>query len=177
MKEVELLKKRFPRSLEHDMVLALTLVLFAHASVGKKPHIIQEVYNQFEQLHQRKLTSLDIFVLVCTAGENCEIDVPLKNGMWQLLGGEAGDCHSWLGLDCEDLLHKSLSRMTFVVVHSENYNEIDLLFRHCKLLHTWLLKGIFSKFRKTLHISVTLRNYYKDITSLIALARMRGGHI
>ncbi|OIT22132.1 protein accumulation and replication of chloroplasts 6, chloroplastic [Nicotiana attenuata] len=155
----------------------VALVLFAQACFGKKPHIVQEVYNHFQQLHQRKVTSLDIFVLVCTVGENCEIDFPLKRGLWQLFVGEADDCHSWLDLDSEDLLHKSLSSMTFVIVHSKDDNEIDLLFRLCKLLHTWLSKGIFSKFKKTLHISVKLRHYYKKLPSLIAVARMRGGHI
>ncbi|CAH9067845.1 unnamed protein product [Cuscuta epithymum] len=144
-------------------VYGVALALVAQAFVGKKPHLIQDADNLFQQLQQTR------------ARENLEIDFALERGLCSLLVGEVNDCRSWLGLDTEDSPYRDPSIVTFVLEHSKGDMENDLLPGLCKLLETWLLEVVFPRFRETQSLQVKLGDYYDDQTVLRYLERMEGG--
>lgn len=56
----------------------MALALVARAFVGKKPHLIQDADNLFQQLQQTKVTTLGNSLNVYTPKENREIDFALE---------------------------------------------------------------------------------------------------
>ncbi|VFQ81910.1 unnamed protein product [Cuscuta campestris] len=137
-------------------VYGVALALVAQAFVGKKPHLIQDADNLFQQLQQSRVSSA------------------LERGLCLLLVGEVYECRSWLGLDSEDSPYRDPSIVTFVLEHSRVDNENDLLPGLCKLLETWLLEVVFPRFRETRSMQVKLGDYYDDPTVLSYLERMEG---
>lgn len=156
-------------------VYGVALALVAQAFVGKKPHLIQDADNLFQQLQQTKVTAYGSSVSVYTVRENREIDFALERGLCSLLVGEVDECRSWLGLDSEDSPYRDPSIVTFVAEHSKDDNENDLLPGLCKILETWLMEVVFPRFRETEDITFKLGNYYDDPTVLRYLERLEGG--
>ncbi|KAJ8540943.1 hypothetical protein K7X08_001759 [Anisodus acutangulus] len=156
-------------------VYGVALALVAQAFVGKKPHLIQDADNLFQQLQQTKVTAYGSSVSVYTVRENREIDFALERGLCSLLVGEVDECRSWLGLDSEDSPYRDPSIVTFVAEHSKDDNENDLLPGLCKLLETWLMEVAFPRFRETEDITFKLGDYYDDPTVLRYLERLEGG--
>ncbi|XP_060199777.1 protein ACCUMULATION AND REPLICATION OF CHLOROPLASTS 6, chloroplastic [Lycium barbarum] len=156
-------------------VYGVALALVAQAFVGKKPHLIQDADNLFQQLQQTKVTAYGSSVSVYTVRENREIDFALERGLCSLLVGEVDECRSWLGLDSENSPYRDPSIVTFVAEHSKDDNESDLLPGLCKLLETWLMEVVFPRFRETEDITFRLGDYYDDPTVLRYLERLEGG--
>ncbi|XP_049390248.1 protein ACCUMULATION AND REPLICATION OF CHLOROPLASTS 6, chloroplastic isoform X1 [Solanum stenotomum] len=156
-------------------VYGVALALVAQAFVGKKPHLIQDADNLFQQLQQTKVTAYGSSVSVYTVRENREIDFALERGLCSLLVGEVDGCRSWLGLDSEDSPYRDPSIVTFVAEHSKDDNENDLLPGLCKLLETWLMEVVFPRFRETEDVTFKLGDYYDDPTVLRYLERLEGG--
>lgn len=156
-------------------VYGVALALVAQAFVGKKPHLIQDADNLFQQLQQTKVTAYGGSVSVYTVRENREIDFALERGLCSLLVGEVDGCRSWLGLDSEDSPYRDPSIVTFVAEHSKDDNENDLLPGLCKLLETWLMEVVFPRFRETEDVTFKLGDYYDDPTVLRYLERLEGG--
>nr|XP_016490985.1 PREDICTED: protein ACCUMULATION AND REPLICATION OF CHLOROPLASTS 6, chloroplastic-like isoform X2 [Nicotiana tabacum] len=156
-------------------VYGVALALVSQAFVGKKPHLIQDADNLFQQLQQTKVTAYGSSVSVYTVRENREIDFALERGLCSLLVGEVDECRSWLGLDSEDSPYRDPSIVTFVAEHSKDDNENDLLPGLCKLLETWLMEVVFPRFRETQDIIYKLGDYYDDPTVLRYLERLEGG--
>lgn len=153
-------------------VYGVALALVAQAFLGKKPHLIRDADNLFQQLQQTKVTALGNSISVYTDGQNCEIDFALERGLCSLLVGEVDECCSWLGLDSENSPYRDPSVVTFVTENSMVDNEIDLLPGLCKLLETWLMEVVFPKFRETNNIVFKLRDYYDEPTVLRYLERL-----
>ncbi|CAN4122934.1 unnamed protein product [Withania somnifera] len=156
-------------------VYGVALALVAQAFVGKKPHLIQDADNLFQQLQQTKVTAYGSSVSVYTVRENREIDFALERGLCSLLVGEVDGCRSWLGLDNEDSPYRDPSIVTFVAQHSKDDNENGLLPGLCKLLETWLMEVVFPRFRETEDITFKLGDYYDDPTVLRYLERLESG--
>ncbi|KAF3631012.1 Protein ACCUMULATION AND REPLICATION OF CHLOROPLASTS 6, chloroplastic [Capsicum annuum] len=156
-------------------VYGVALALVAQAFVGKKPHLIQDADNLFQQLQQTKVTAYGGSVSVYTVRENREMDFALERGLCSLLVGEVDGCRSWLGLDIEDSPYRDPSIVTFVAEHSKDDNENDLLPGLCKLLETWLMEVVFPRFRETEDVTFKLGDYYDDPTVLRYLERLEGG--
>nr|GMD84778.1 protein ACCUMULATION AND REPLICATION OF CHLOROPLASTS 6, chloroplastic [Ipomoea batatas] len=154
-------------------VYGVALALVAQAFVGKKPHLIRDADNLFQQLQQTRVT-LGSSVSVYTVRENREIDFALERGLCSLLVGEVDECRSWLGLDNENSPYRDPSIITFVVEHSRDDNENDLLPGLCKLLETWLMEVVFPRFRETQSITFKLGDYYDDPMVLRYLERLEG---
>lgn len=156
-------------------VYGVALALVAQAFVGKKPHLIQDADNLFQQLQQTKVTAYGSSVSVYTVGENREIDFALERGLCSLLVGEVDGCRSWLGLDSEDSPYRDPSIVAFIAEHSKDDIENDLLPGLCKLLETWLMEVVFPRFRDTADVTFKLGDYYDDPTVLRYLERLEGG--
>lgn len=88
--------------------------------------------------------------------------------------GEVDECRSWLGLDNENSPYRDPSIVTFVIEHSRDDNENDLLPGLCKLLETWLMEVVFPRFRETQSIIFKLGDYYDDPMVLRYLERLEG---
>lgn len=88
--------------------------------------------------------------------------------------GEVDECRSWLGLDNENSPYRDPSIVTFVVEHSRDDKENDLLPGLCKLLETWLMEVVFPRFRETQSITFKLGDYYDDPMVLRYLERLEG---
>ncbi|WOG97792.1 hypothetical protein DCAR_0417133 [Daucus carota subsp. sativus] len=153
-------------------VYGVALALVAQAFTGKKPHLIRDADNLFQQLQQTKVTALGNSISVYTDGQNCEIDFALERGLCSLLVGEVDECCSWLGLDSEHSPYRDPSIVTFVTENSTLDKEIDLLPGLCKLLETWLMEVVFPRFRETNNIVFKLRDYYDEPTVLKYLERL-----
>lgn len=152
-------------------VYGVALALVAQAFVGKKPHLIQDADNLFQQLQQTKITSLGNSVSIYTAKENREIDFALERGLCSLLVGELDTCRTWLGLDSETSPYRDPSIIEFVF---ENSEDNDSLYGLCKLLETWLMEVVFPRFRDTENLQFKLGDYYDDPTVLNYLERLEG---
>lgn len=150
----------------------MALALVAQAFVGKKPHLIQDADNLFQQLQQTKITSLGNSVSIYTAKENRETDFALERGLCSLLVGELDTCRTWLGLDSETSPYRDPSIIEFVF---ENSKDDDSLYGLCKLLETWLMEVVFPRFRDTEDLQFKLGDYYDDPTVLNYLERLEGG--
>ncbi|XP_028099492.1 LOW QUALITY PROTEIN: protein ACCUMULATION AND REPLICATION OF CHLOROPLASTS 6, chloroplastic [Camellia sinensis] len=156
-------------------VYGVALALVAQAFVGKKPHLIRDADNLFQQLQQTKVTALANPAHVYTArGEIHEMDFALERGLCSLLMGELDDCRSWLGLDSDNSPYRDPSIVNFVLEHSKDDKDNDFLPGLCKLLETWLMEVVFFRFRDTKDITFKLGDYYDDPTVLRYLERLEG---
>lgn len=155
-------------------VYGVALALVSQAFAGKKPHLIQDANNLFQQLQQTKVPALGSSSSVYTVRENREIDFALERGLCSLLVGEVDDCRTWLGLDDVNSPYRDPSIVTFVIEHSKDDNENDLLPGLCKLLETWLMEVVFPRFRETQEMRFKLIDYYDDPTVLRYLQRLEG---
>lgn len=153
----------------------MALALVARAFVGKKPHLIQDADNLFQQLQQTKVTTLGSAFNVYAPKENREIDFALERGLCSLLVGELDDCRSFLGLDSDDSPYRNPSIVEFVLENSKDDDDSDLP-GLCKLLETWLMEVVFPRFRDTKDIWFKLGDYYDDPTVLRYLERLDGAN-
>lgn len=154
-------------------VYGVALALVANAFVGKKPHLIQDADNLFQQLQQTKV-ALGNAASVYIPRENREIDFALERGLCSLLVGELDDCRSWLGLDNVNSPFRDPSIVEFVLENSKDDEDNDLP-GLCKLLETWLMEVVFPRFRDTKDIQFKLGDYYDDPTVLRYLEKLEGG--
>ncbi|KAK4782604.1 hypothetical protein SAY86_016706 [Trapa natans] len=154
-------------------VYGVALALVVQAFVGKKPHLIQDADNLFQQLQQFKaavMSSTSAYV----QRENREIDFALERGLCFLLVGELDECRSWLGLDRDSSPYRDPSIVEFVLENSRGDDEDCDLPGLCKLLETWLSEVVFPRFRDTKEIQFKLGDYYDDATVLRYLERLEG---
>lgn len=142
----------------------------AQAFVGKKPHLIQDADNLFQQLQQTKEA---VVLNAVTAYAPREVDFALERGLCSLLGGELDECRSWLGLDSESSPYRNSAIVDFILDNSKGDSENDLP-GLCKLLETWLAEVVFSRFRDTKNIYFKLGDYYDDPTVLRYLEKLEG---
>ncbi|KAG8377874.1 hypothetical protein BUALT_Bualt08G0079000 [Buddleja alternifolia] len=155
-------------------VYGVALALVSQAFMSKKPHLIQDADNLFQQLQQTKITAIGSSTSAYSVRENREIDFALERGLCSLLVGEVDECRVWLGLDTEDSPYRDPSIVNFVIEHSKDDKEDDLLPGLCKLLETWLMEVVFPRFRETQDVSFKLGDYYDDPTVLRYLERLEG---
>ncbi|KAL3505359.1 hypothetical protein ACH5RR_035200 [Cinchona calisaya] len=155
-------------------VYGVALALVAQAFLGKKPHMIQDADNLFQQLQQTKASTLGNSTTVYTIRETREIDFALERGLCSLLVGQVDECCTWLGLDSESSPYRDPSIVNFVLEHSKDDQEIDFLPGLCKLLETWLMEVVFPRFGETQDIRFKLGDYYDDPTVLRYLERLEG---
>ncbi|PSS19816.1 Protein ACCUMULATION AND REPLICATION OF CHLOROPLASTS 6 like [Actinidia chinensis var. chinensis] len=155
-------------------VYGVALALVAQAFVGKKPHLIRDADNLFQQLQQTKVTALANSVYVYTGSENREMDFALERGLCSLLIGDLDDCRTWLGLDSDNSVYRDPSIINFVLEHSKDDKDNDFLPGLCKLLETWLMEVVFPRFRDTKDTMFKLGDYYDDPTVLRYLERLDG---
>lgn len=155
-------------------VYGVALALVAQAFVNKKPNLIRDADNLFQQLQQTKVTGLENSMPAYNIRETREKDFALERGLCALLVGEVDDCRSWLGLDSENSPYKDPSIFNFVLEHSKDDHENDNLPGLCKLLETWLLEVVFPRFRETQDITFRLGDYYDDPTVLRYLEMLEG---
>ncbi|KAE9586147.1 putative DnaJ domain-containing protein [Lupinus albus] len=154
----------------------VALALVAKAFVGKKPHLIQDADNLFQQLQQTKLATMMNATSVYNPKEKREVDFALERGLCTLLVGKLDQCRSWLGLDSESSPYRNPSIIEFVMENAKGDEGSDLP-GLCKLLETWLLEVVFPRFRDTKDITLTLGDYYDDPTVLRYLEKLEGvGH-
>ncbi|KAK4390753.1 protein ACCUMULATION AND REPLICATION OF CHLOROPLASTS 6, chloroplastic [Sesamum angolense] len=155
-------------------VYGVALALVSQAFLSKKPHLIQDADNLFQQLQQTKITAIGSSSSAYSVRENREIDFALERGLCSLLVGEVDECRAWLGLDKEDSPYRDPSIINFVIEHSTGNQEDDLLPGLCKLLETWLMEVVFPRFRETQDVRFKLGDYYDDPTVLRYLERLGG---
>ncbi|XP_022144264.1 protein ACCUMULATION AND REPLICATION OF CHLOROPLASTS 6, chloroplastic [Momordica charantia] len=148
-------------------VYGVALALVAQAFIGKKPHLIQDADNLFQQLQQTKGGTAG------TAYAAREVDFALERGLCSLLGGELDECRSWLGLNSESSPYRNPAIVDFILDNSKDDSENDLP-GLCKLLETWLAEVVFSRFRDTKNIYFKLGDYYDDPTVLRYLEKLEG---
>ncbi|KAK3231741.1 hypothetical protein Dsin_003622 [Dipteronia sinensis] len=146
-------------------VYGVALALVAQAFVGKKPHLIRDADNLFQQLQQNKVTTLGAPVSIYAAKVNREVDFALERGLSSLLVGELDECRLWLGLDSDSSPYRNPSIVEFVLENSKDDDDSDLP-GLCKLLETWLTEVVFPRFRDTKDIQFKLGDYYDDPTVL-----------
>lgn len=151
-------------------VYGVALAFIAQAFTGKKPRLIKEADSLFQQLQQIKVTALSN----SNIRENREADFALERGLCSLLVGEVDECRSWLGLNDENSPYREPSIVTFVMEHSRNDPDNDLLPGLCKLLETWLDEVVFPRFRETADAQFKLGDYYDDPIVLRYLERLEG---
>lgn len=155
-------------------VYGVALALVSQAFMAKKPHLIQDAENLFQQLQQTKVSATGNPLTVYTERETREIDFALERGLCALLVGEIDECRSWLGLDSESSTYRDPSIVSFVLEHSSDSGENDTLPGLCKLLETWLMEVVFPRFRETQGTTFKLGDYYDDPTVLRYLERLEG---
>ncbi|KAK6115275.1 hypothetical protein DH2020_007544 [Rehmannia glutinosa] len=155
-------------------VYGVALALVSQALMSKKPHLIQDADNLFQQLQQTKITAVGSSSAAYNVRENREMDFALERGLCSLLVGEVDECRAWLGLDSEDSPYRDPSIVNFVIEHSKDDKEDDLLPGLCKLLETWLMEVVFPRFRETQDVRFKLGDYYDDPTVLRYLERLEG---
>lgn len=156
-------------------VYGVALALVAQAFVGKKPHLIRDADNLFQQLQQTKVAALTNPLYVDPANRGGrEFNFALERGLCSLLMGELDECRSWLGLDSENSPFRNPSIVIFVIEHCEDDKDSDFLPGLCKLLETWLMEVVFPRFRDTNDIYFRLGDYYDDPKVLRYLERLEG---
>ncbi|OVA20418.1 protein of unknown function DUF4101 [Macleaya cordata] len=155
-------------------VYGVALALVAQAFVSKKPHLIKDADNLFQQLQQTKVTSLGAIVPEYATRADREADFALERGLCSLLVGELDECRSWLGLDSVNSPYRNPSIVEFVMENSKDDKDNDLLPGLCRLLETWLIEVVFPRFRDTQDIQFKLGDYYDDPTVLRYLERLEG---
>lgn len=154
-------------------VYGVALALVSQAFMSKKPHLIQDADNLFQQLRETKIKALP-GSYASRVGENREIDFSLERGLCSLLVGKIDESRAWLGLDNEDSPYRDPSIVSFVIEHSRDDDEDDFLPGLCKLLETWLMEVVFPRFRETQDIRFKLGDYYDDPTVLRYLDKLEG---
>ncbi|KAL5847764.1 hypothetical protein ACOSQ3_011288 [Xanthoceras sorbifolium] len=154
-------------------VYGVALALVAQAFVGKKPHLIRDADNLFQQLQQNKVATLGDPVSIYAAKVNREVDFALERGLCSLLVGELDECRLWLGLDSDSSPYRNPSIVEFVLENSKNDDDNDLP-GLCKLLETWLTEVVFPRFRDTNDVQFKLGDYYDDSTVLRYLEGLEG---
>lgn len=107
--------------------------------------------------------------------ENREKDFALERGLCSLLVGDLDQCRTWLGLDNEDSPFRDPSIVDFVLDNSRDDEDNDALPGLCKLLETWLMEVVFTRFRETKGVQFRLGDYYDDPNVLRYLERLEGG--
>ncbi|KAE8656434.1 Chaperone DnaJ-domain superfamily protein isoform 2 [Hibiscus syriacus] len=107
-------------SAESFEVYGVALALVAQAFLNKKPHLIRDADNLFQQLQQTKITTLDNSVSPYTPIGNHEIDFALERGLRSLLVGELDECRMWLGLDNDSSRYRNPSIVDFVLENSKD---------------------------------------------------------
>lgn len=110
-----------------------------------------------------------------TTQENREKDFALERGLCSLLIGDLDQCRTWLGLDNENSPFRDPSVVEFVLENSGDYEDNDTLPGLCKLLETWLMEVVFTRFRETKGVQFRLGDYYDDPIVLKYLERLEGG--
>ncbi|KAF5197471.1 Accumulation and replication of chloroplast protein 6 protein [Thalictrum thalictroides] len=155
-------------------VYGVALALIAQAFVSKKPHLIRDADNLFQQLQQTKVTTLGTVVLDYNTRTDRETDFALERGLCSLLVGELDECRTWLGLDNVSSPYREPSIVEFVLENSKDDDENDVLPGLCKLLETWLVEVVFPRFRDTQDIEFKLGDYYDDPVVLKYLERQEG---
>ncbi|KAI4320959.1 hypothetical protein MLD38_034390 [Melastoma candidum] len=153
-------------------VYGVALALVAQAFISKKPHLIQDADNLFEQLQQTRSISRNS-ASVYIPRENLEKDFALERGLCSLLVGDLDKCRIWLGLDSADSLYRDLAIVDFVLENSTADEDNDLP-GLCQLLETWLMEVVFPRFRDTNDLQFKLGDYYDDPTVLRYLERLEG---
>ncbi|KAG4200087.1 hypothetical protein ERO13_A05G188200v2 [Gossypium hirsutum] len=154
-------------------VYGVALALVAQAFLNKKPHLIRDADNLFQQLQQTKVTTLENSVSLYAPVRNREIDFALERGLCSLLVGELDECRLWLGLDSDSSPYRNTSIVEFVLENSKDDDDRDLP-GLCKLLEAWLMEVVFPRFRDTKDIQFKLGDYYDDPTVLRYLERLEG---
>lgn len=152
----------------------VALALVSQAFLSKKPHLIQDADNLFQQLQQTRITASASSLSAYGTRENREIDFALERGLCSLLVGEVDECRAWLGLDNEESPYQDQSIINFVIEHSNDDKEDDLLPGLCKLLETWLMEVVFPRFRETQDVRFKLGDYYDDPMVLRYLEKLEG---
>lgn len=154
----------------------VALALVAQAFVGKKPHLIQDADNLFNQLQQTKVTNIRNAPSLYTPMEmeKREVDFALERGLCALLVGELNQCRSWLGLDSDSSPYRNPSIIDFIMENAKGDDEDSDLPGLCKLLETWLMEVVFPRFRDTKDTSFKLGDYYDDPTVLSYLEKLEG---
>lgn len=151
----------------------MALALVAQAFVGKKPHLIRDADNLFQQLQQTKITTVRNASSVYTSKEKREVDFALERGLCALLVGELDQCRSWLGLDSDSSPYRNPSIIDFIMENAKGDEDSDLP-GLCILLETWLMEVVFPRFRDTKDTRFKLGDYYDDPTVLRYLERLEG---
>uniref|UniRef100_A0A7N0V436 ARC6 IMS domain-containing protein n=1 Tax=Kalanchoe fedtschenkoi TaxID=63787 RepID=A0A7N0V436_KALFE len=155
-------------------VYGVALALVAQAFIGKKPHLIKDADNLFQQLQQTKVTAVGNSISVYTPTQTREVDFALERGLCSLLVGELDECRSWLGLDNVTSPYRDPSIVEFVLENSKEDADDDQLPGLCKLLEAWLMEVVFPRFRDTNDLRFKLGDYYDDPTVLKYLERLEG---
>ncbi|GMH23403.1 hypothetical protein Nepgr_025246 [Nepenthes gracilis] len=155
-------------------VYGVALALVSQAVVSKKPHLIQDADNLFQQLQQMKVAAIENSISIHAVQENRDVDFALERGLCSLLVGNIDQCRSSFGLDTESSPYRDPSIVEFILENSKDDKENDTLPGLCKLLETWLMEVVFPKFRETKGIQFKLRDYYDDPTVLKYLERLDG---
>lgn len=155
-------------------VYGVALALVAQAFIGKKPHLIQDADNLFQQLQQTKVANLADPVSAYADTGNREMDFALERGLCSLLVGNLDQCRSWLGLDVEESPYRDPSIVDFILENSRDDKDNDMLLGLCKLLETWLMEVVLPRFRETQDVQVRLGDYYDDPTVLRYLESLDG---
>lgn len=113
-------------------VYVVALALVTQAFVDKKPYLIQDADNLFQQLQQTKLIASGSNVNVYAPKANREMDFALERGLYALLVGGLDRCQSWLGLDSESSPYRNPSIVEFVL-ENEKGDDVSDLPGLCKL--------------------------------------------
>lgn len=152
-------------------VYGVALALVTQAFVGKKPYLIQDADNLFQQLQQTKVVASGSNASVYAPIEKREMDFALERGLCALLVGDLDRCRSWLGLDSESSPYRNPSIVEFVLENEKVDDDSDLP-GLCKLLEAWLAEVVFPRFRDTRDIQFRLGDYYDDPSVLRYLERL-----
>ncbi|KAG0457268.1 hypothetical protein HPP92_022425 [Vanilla planifolia] len=155
-------------------VYGVALALVADAVMLKRPHLISNADNLFQQLQQTKVTSLGS-ISEYTSKADREIDFALERGLCSLLMGEIDECQLWLGIADDSSAYRNPDIIDFIMENSKGCKDGDILPGICKLLETWLMEVVFPRFRETKSLQFRLGDYYDDPTVLHYLERKGGG--
>lgn len=151
----------------------MALALVTQAFVSKKPYLIQDADNLFQQLQQTKVVASGSNANVYAPREKREMDFALERGLCALLVGDLDRCRSWLGLDSESSPYRNPPIVEFVLGNEKVDDDSDLP-GLCTLLEAWLAEVVFPRFRDTKDIQFRLGDYYDDPSVLRYLEGLEG---
>ncbi|KAJ4967396.1 hypothetical protein NE237_019245 [Protea cynaroides] len=155
-------------------VYGVALALVAQAFLAKKPHLIKDADNLFQQLQQTKITAPGTMIPEFAEKADHEVNFALERGLCSLLVGELDGCRSWLGIDSDNLPYRDPQIVDFILENSKDDKDDDLLPGLCKLLETWLMEVVFPRFRDSQGVEFKLHDYYDDPTVLRYLEELEG---